>query len=491
MPRTSTRLAGGVAVAVSGGLGLVAAFPPIGAWPLVFVAFVPIALAQHRVLPLSWSGLAPVIGIGTYVGYLGWGGLESQQRWWLLLLVPVLGAGGWLEARWQRATAFRHVWWSSPVLWTAALYAVGLTPIASWLDPAYALYRQPWLIQPVSVVSVSGLNLLIMLTNYGIAALVLRPVRRTRLVLSGGLVSTLALWIAGSSVLLAAGRDAGTLRVAAVQLGLPTNQADNPTAASQSNAAVLSRLIAATKQAASQGARLVVWPEKALAYVDTTTDAARTVQGLAMSTGTYLVVGYTPDPARFNRAAVVAPTGQILAVYDKQHPVRFAGDHSVGGKVVIAPTTIGRIAPIICYDLDFEDTARAAARGGAQLLAVPSEDWSGIADQHYTHLVFRAVENGLAAVKADTAWDSAIIDPEGRIVDARVTATASSGLLVATIAVGSGQTPFVTTGNWLGKLCVALTMLWFVIGVRSNRGGSGQRPIRSARETTMPSGPLT
>lgn len=486
-----TRIVSGVVLAALGGLGLVAAFPPYGAWPLVFVAFVPIALAQHRVLPAAWSVLAPTVGIGLYVGYLGWGGLQPDQRWWLLVLVPIIAATGWMDLRWHGATGYRHFWWATPVAWTGALYAIGLTPIASWLDPAYALYRQPWLIQPVSVVSLSGLNLLIMLTNYAISSAVLRPVRRTRLVLTGGLVAMLALWIAGSAVLLSVGRDGPTVRVAAVQLGTRTNEAVAPGSAARSNAVVLPRLAAATRQAASRGARLVVWPEKALVDVDPTTDETRTLQDLAASTGTYLVVGYTPDPDRFNRAAVIDPTGRILAVYDKQHPVTFAGDHSTGGQVVIAQTALGRIAPIVCYDLDFEDTARDAARGGAQLLAVPSEDWSGIADQHYIHLVFRAVENGLAAIKADTAWDSAIIDPEGDLMASRVSTTAGRDVLVATIPVGTGRTAFVTTGNWVGPVCVALTMLWVFLGVRSTRRRSRQGPMRSARETTMPSGPRT
>lgn len=489
--RTRTRIVSGAALAAVGGLGLVAAFPPVGAWPLIFVAFVPIALAQHRILPAAWAGLAPVVGIGTYVAYLGWGGLEAGQRPWLLLLVPVLAGSGWTEARWQRATVFRHLWWSSPVTWTAALHAVGLTPFASWLDPAYALYGQPWLIQPVSVVALSGLNLLIMLTNYAVVAVILSPVRRTRAVLTGGIVTVLALWITGSAVLLSAGRDGPSVRVAAVQIGLRTNQAVTPISAARSNAAVLPVLESGTRAAASQGARVVVWPEKALAYVDPRRDQARTLQRLAASTGVYLVVGYTPDPDRLNQATVIDPVGRLLAVYDKQHPVTFAGDHSVGGHVVIASTTLGRIATIICYDLDFEDTARAAARNGAQLLAVPSEDWSGIADQHYTHLVFRAVENGLAAVKADTAWDSAIIDPEGRIVASRVSTSATGAVLVADVRVGTGRTPFVTVGNVVGKLCIALVLLWIGLGVRGTRSGSRQSPMRSDSETTMPSGPRT
>ncbi|HEY6472808.1 MAG TPA: hypothetical protein VIY26_07950, partial [Acidimicrobiales bacterium] len=43
------------------------AFPPYGIWPLIFVAWVPMLVAQHRVLPRRWSWMAVAIGIGGYV----------------------------------------------------------------------------------------------------------------------------------------------------------------------------------------------------------------------------------------------------------------------------------------------------------------------------------------------------------------------------------------------------------------------------------------
>ncbi|MEW5933494.1 MAG: hypothetical protein AB1816_07925, partial [Bacillota bacterium] len=60
------------------------------------------------------------------------------------------------------------------------------------------------------------------------------------------------------------------------------------------------------------------------------------------------------------------------------------------------------------------DTARKVARNGARLLTVPSFDWLAIAHKHYTHLVFRAIENRVSAVKADVGF--AIVDPYGRIL---------------------------------------------------------------------------
>lgn len=463
---------GGLGLALLGGAGLIAAMPPVGLWPLVFVSFVPIAIAQHRLLPQRFAGFAPTIGFGAFIAYMSWGGLPAGQRWWLLLLVPLLAAAGRLDAQAQRATGYRHLWWSSPVVWTSTLFVAGLTPFASWLDPAYALYRQPWLIQPVSVFAVSGLNLVILLTNYGIASAVLTNRRRTRRLILLAVTAMLAIWIGSSALLLSQGRDGRTIRIALVQPGHNAPFAPTSAAAQSSNDAMLAALEGGTRRAAGDGAQLVVWPEKALQYVNAGSDEWRSIQRLVEQSHIYLVVGFTSDPNRFNQAAVFAPTGGVLAIYNKQHPVIFAGDHSVGGTAVVADTRFGDISTIICYDLDFENTARDAARKGAGLLAVPSEDWSGIATQHYTHLVLRAVENRVAAVKADTAWDSAIIDPEGRILAESVDTSKSSALLVETVPIGTGSSLFVTIGNWVGWMSVLLTAVWALLAVTGQRRGA-------------------
>ena len=51
----------------------------------------------------------------------------------------------------------------------------------------------------------------------------------------------------------------------------------------------------------------------------------------------------------------------------------------------------------------------AITQGDAQLIGVPSLDFPRIADRHYAHVVFRAVENRAAMVKNDGGYDSDII----------------------------------------------------------------------------------
>ena len=63
----ATRITIGVAMGALGAVMLILAFPPYNVWPLIFLAFVPILLADYRVLPQRWAGLANAIGTGVWL----------------------------------------------------------------------------------------------------------------------------------------------------------------------------------------------------------------------------------------------------------------------------------------------------------------------------------------------------------------------------------------------------------------------------------------
>ncbi|RNL80914.1 apolipoprotein N-acyltransferase [Nocardioides marmorisolisilvae] len=455
---SARRIAEGIGLSVLSAVALVLASSSYGVWPLVFVAFVPLVVAQNRVLPARWSGLALGVAVGGYLVWILWDTFLPGQRWIFAVLVPGLIGGGWFSRLCLDRTGRRHVW-SDPVVWTAVLFVLALTPIASWVDPAYALYHQAWLIQPISLVGIAGLNLVVMLVNYALAGLVVSA-GRTKVVAAVSVAAAAAAWVGSSALMLAHHDDGPVVRVAVVQPGITDLRSPaGDTSRRADLRRTLTGLEAATVRAQAKGAQLVVWPEEVLRYVTLDESFDAELQALARSTGTLIVTGFTEDHERFNRALLVGPGGRMLT-YDKRHPVTFQGDHSVGGPVRVADTELGRIAPIICYDLDYPETARQAVRTGAQLLAVPSWDWSGIAEQHYAHLVFRSVENGVPAAKADTAWDSVIVDSDGRIRARHISTGGDTALLVADVHLGTGATFYTRHGDLLGWAVVVVAGLW-------------------------------
>jgi len=109
---------------------------------------------------------------------------------------------------------------------------------------------------------------------------------------------------------------------------------------------------------------------------------------------------------------------------------------------------------IICHDLDFTDTARRIARDGAQLIAIPSYHWPAVAHKHYTHAVFRVVENRVALVKADVGFDSVIVDSRGRIAAKTGISVAEQVVLVADVSVGAGRPVSSLPGDWVGWIAL-------------------------------------
>jgi apolipoprotein N-acyltransferase len=235
-------------------------------------------------------------------------------------------------------------------------------------------------------------------------------------------------------------------------------------------------MVEQTREAAAQGARVIVWPEGALQYDPQVEDPLGLVD-LARETGSYLAIGYVVDVNEDvfrNEATVISPEGAFLGVFGKDHPVVFGGETSpTRGTYPVYETPLGVLGTIICYDLDFTDTARKLARQGAQLIAVPSNDWSGITYKHYTHVVFRAIENHAAMIKADGGYNSAVVDPQGRVLALATRPESGEATLVADVPLGGGVPLAVRLGDGFGWLCLA-GMAFFVVGERWLVGRAAQ-----------------
>lgn len=483
----------GLALRVAAGVGLAGlsavlatlAFPRYELWPLIFLAFIPMAIAQHRVLPVNWSPLAPGVTVGGYfAGQLSAGLADGNVAWyiqlWPLYVTLFITALCWPGRRFHARTQYHWLALSFPVAWTAIDAARAFTGVdvlaGTWGNVAYALYEQAWLLQPLGIFGIFGAELLILVINFALAYVAIATIDRRwpptnapraeldrALLVFGSVGIAAAAWIALSFVMFQP--QPGTLRVGTVQSNAPLDAEEE-----------LQRVIAATRELGNQGAKIVVWREAGLKF-DPLRERTNMLKALAAETGAHLAVGYRVNEAnglRRNEAVVFSPTGEIFGPYGKDHPGRFAGDHSdTGGDYKVYQTALGKIATIICYDLDFTDTAREMARRGAQFIAVPSNDVPAIATTHYTHLVFRAIENRLPMAKADSLFDTAIIDPHGRILarnvndidmaQAKAIAEARSlptKTLIADVPLGSGDTLFVRYGDWPGWFAILFALVF-------------------------------
>jgi apolipoprotein N-acyltransferase len=111
------------------------------------------------------------------------------------------------------------------------------------------------------------------------------------------------------------------------------------------------------------------------------------------------------------------------------------------------------------------------------LVNISNDGWFGVADpgsgpvslwrraQHEAHLaisVFRAVECRRSMVRAVNTGISAIIDSDGRIIQASGKTGAESGMtsevLVGKVPLDHRTSVYVRTGDWLAIVCLVTTV---------------------------------
>lgn len=107
----------------------------------------------------------------------------------------------------------------------------------------------------------------------------------------------------------------------------------------------------------------------------------------------------------YNQAYLFSPSGGV-GVQRKLHMTRFESEEwmvASGDRLRVFDTPFGRMAITVCYDVEFPELARAAARAGAELLLVPTctDDRQGYLRVRYCAQA-RAIENQLYVVQACT-----------------------------------------------------------------------------------------
>jgi predicted amidohydrolase len=133
------------------------------------------------------------------------------------------------------------------------------------------------------------------------------------------------------------------------------------------------------------------------------------MDGLARKHKLYIVGGTIPvagdSGALYNDCFFFSPKGNI-GVQGKLHMTRFEKEDwkvSPRSGLKIFETDFERVAIAICYDVEFPEIARAAARMGAQILVVPSctDDRQGFLRVRYCAHA-RAIENQIYVLPSHT-----------------------------------------------------------------------------------------
>lgn len=231
------------------------------------------------------------------------------------------------------------------------------------------------------------------------------------------------------------------MRAGAVQL--------NSTEDVEANLTTADRLV---RQAAAQGAELVVLPEKwnVLGTEEHMAHGAEPLDGRCISWARSVaaelsidlvagsIVEHVADNVkRSNTSVHVAPDGNVKAVYRKLHMfdveidgVTYAESdgEEPGDDVVVSDLSDGtRLGMSICYDIRFPELYRALVDRGSEVITVPSAFTLTTTRDHWEVLVrARAIENQCFVIAANqigahppgnrSGGRSLIVDPWGLVL---------------------------------------------------------------------------
>lgn len=197
----------------------------------------------------------------------------------------------------------------------------------------------------------------------------------------------------------------------------------------------LAKLDHYAREAAAQGAQLVITPEGFLeGYVgnqkanpELTREKyfatgesmdgllLNRVRSLARELKIYLSLGFAErrGAAMFNSMAVFSPDGEVALHYSKEHNDDDEPFNTLGTELNVAATPLGKWGALICYDRQLPETARILSIKGAQLIIVPA--WGGYGDMNEAMMRTRAFENSvwIAFVHPKSCL---MIDPKGDVV---------------------------------------------------------------------------
>ena len=201
-----------------------------------------------------------------------------------------------------------------------------------------------------------------------------------------------------------------TLSVALIQTRTPATPA-----------AALAHLAPMVRDAARQGAGLIVTPEgsnlleknraKLLPQLALLTDdpVVQGMQALAVELKVTIIVGSAlvmrDDGKAANRQVLISPQGAITATYDKLHmfdvdlptgeTARESEAYEPGDCAVTARAGPAKLGLTICYDMRFPAVYRALALAGAEIMTVPAAFTRPTGQAHWEILLrARAIETG-------------------------------------------------------------------------------------------------
>jgi apolipoprotein N-acyltransferase len=242
-------------------------------------------------------------------------------------------------------------------------------------------------------------------------------------------------------------------------------------------------LAAQSRREAQAGAKIVLWPETQ-AVVAKESEAElielgrQTARGEKIYLGMGMAVAHRGDQQLKiqNRILFLGPDGNTLSDYTKQNPV--PGGEASSALIPVhdyhlptVDTPHGRIATVICFDMDFPRFIRQAGEARADMILAPSNDWPAIDPLHTQMACLRGVELGCAVIRHTSNGLSQAVDYQGHVLAHmdHFTTPGNERVMVTHVPIHGTPTFYARFGDLFGWSCVVGLAGFVVLGITRRR----------------------
>lgn len=429
---------------------------PVHAWPLQFIAFIPLLISLTKYCNSNKAAVLAGFILGMF--YTLPMALFLKFPWHMAGALAIYLSILWMVFSWGVS---RVLSWPFP--WNA-LSAGAVAVLVEWINsslvPVWGTAQcfarvwsaAPWAIQFVSLTGMLGLVFWLVFTQVLLTQMAFRPQLKQKALLL--LATSIILTMLYNSYQIRSS-PSGVLKAAAIgwtYSDLEQKQARTPQAIFDFFYQPL------LSQAIRQGARVIVSPEVTFRFsANDREPMLQRLQDLAQQNHIMLVTGYFDTVLQQNHLLFIDDRGMIVGDYLKTHLIPFIEEYQAGsGELTVVPLGGFLLGGMICQDDNFTDLARGYGRRRTQLIAVPTNDWAEVKNYHLENSLFRAIENHYAVVRATSNGISAIISPHGKLLTYLDHFQQGPGVIVAEVPLYVGGTIYSCAGDWLAFACFAL-----------------------------------
>jgi len=497
-----------VALSLVGGLLMGITTAPVNAWPLAWIALIPLWVLVRR--SSSWKA--------TFTYALVWGsGFHGVALFWITGIHPMT----WLGVPWFASLAIALTVWLFITLWGTALVSLWALVFSHFTREKNSTYtvlfgttvwclleglwshsdlwwsslsytQSPFNLPILHLGQLSGPNTItaVLVAVNGLVAEFISHKLYHKIAYKSILIGAIFLLLSSHttgyflSQQSLASKTGKTFNIGIIQGNIP-NEIKLYSPGWQN---ALAGYTQGYKKLASQGVDIVLTPETALPFLWTKQNQGYPPLLQAIRDwGTPAWVGaFGQKGDRLtNSLFTLDGTGTIISQYDKIKLVplgEYIPFESLIGQLInrlspleaqlakgsanqIIPTPVGQAIVGICYDSAFSQIFRRQAAQGGEFIITASNDAhysAAMQWQHHAQDVLRAIESDRSTIRATNTGYSAIVEHHGKtrwISDRNI-----YQIHADTIERRTTQTLYIQRGDWLTPLLCLFLALWALIG---------------------------